>query len=90
VTPVLLSGCRSLLCSRVGPLTALLPRVAENIARKLRRLGVVCASVRFRKLLKVEPALQAFQAEGLRVLSLTHEPRLPKGLPTRARKRRRV
>merc|ERR1711933_86883 len=53
--------------------------VASNIARKLKRLGVVCAEVTFRKLMKVETCLQAFQSAGLQVTRLTHQPRLPKG-----------
>jgi ribosomal protein S11 len=65
-------------------------RVAENVARKLKRLGVTCASVRFRKLMKVDMCLQAFQGLGLNVTKLTHEPRLPKGKPNRVKKRRRV
>jgi len=65
-------------------------RVAENVARKLKRLGVGCASVRFRKLMKVDMCLQAFQGLGLNVTKLTHEPRLPKGKPNRIKKRRRV
>ena len=65
-------------------------RVAENVARKLKRLGVSCASVRFRKLMKVDMCLQAFQGLGLNVTKLTHEPRLPKGKPNRIKKRRRV
>lgn len=65
-------------------------RVAENVARKLKRLGVGCASVRFRKLMKVDMCLQAFQGLGLQVTRLTHEPRLPKGKPNRVKKRRRV
>lgn len=65
-------------------------RVAENVARKLKRLGVSCASVRFRKLMKVDMCLQAFQGLGLNVTKLTHEPRLPKGKPNRVKKRRRV
>ena len=40
-------------------------RVAENVARKLKRLGVSCADVRFRKLMKVDMCLQAFQGLGL-------------------------
>ena len=65
-------------------------RVAENVARKLKRLGVSCAQVRFRKLMKVDMCLQAFQGLGLNVTKLTHEPRLPKGKPNRVKKRRRV
>lgn len=65
-------------------------RVAENIARKLKRLGVSCADVRFRKLMKVDICLQAFQGLGLGVTRLVHEPRLPKGKPNRVKKRRRV
>lgn len=65
-------------------------RVAENVARKLKRLGVSCADVRFRKLMKVDMCLQAFQGLGLNVTRLTHEPRLPKGKPNRVKKRRRV
>lgn len=65
-------------------------RVAENVARKLKRMGVSCASVRFRKLMKVDMCLQAFQGLGLQVTKLTHEPRLPKGKPNRVKKRRRV
>ena len=65
-------------------------RVAENVARKLKRLGVGCAEVRFRKLMKVDMCLQAFQGLGLKVTRLTHEPRLPKGKPNRVKKRRRV
>ena len=65
-------------------------RVAENVARKLKRLGVSCADVRFRKLMKIDVCLQAFQGLGLNVTRLTHEPRLPKGKPNRVKKRRRV
>lgn len=65
-------------------------RIAENIARKLKRLGVTCADVTFRKLMKVETCLQAFQSVGLRVTRLTHRPRLPHGDPSKPRKQRRV
>ena len=65
-------------------------RVAENVARKLKRLGVRSTQVRFRKLMKVDMCLQAFQGLGLNVTKLTHEPRLPKGKPNRVKKRRRV
>jgi ribosomal protein S11 len=65
-------------------------RVAENVARKLKRLGVTAAEVRFRKLMKVDVCLQAFHSMGLNVTKLTHEPRLPKGKPNRVKKRRRV
>eukprot|EP00397_Hematodinium_sp_SG-2012_P067640 GEMP01105739.1.p1 GENE.GEMP01105739.1~~GEMP01105739.1.p1 ORF type:complete len:229 (-),score=45.43 GEMP01105739.1:23-709(-) len=65
-------------------------RVAQNIARKLKRLGVSCVEVRCRYLMKVEVCLQAFQALGLQVTKITHVPRLPKGKPQKARKRRRV
>ena len=65
-------------------------RVAENVARKLKRLGVTSTQVRFRKLMKVDMCLQAFQGLGLNVTKLTHEPRLPKGKPNRVKKRRRV
>lgn len=65
-------------------------RVGQNIARKCKRLGVTAVDVRFRKLMKCEVILQAFQAHGLRVTRLSHIPRLPKGEPHRAPKRRRV
>jgi len=65
-------------------------RIAQNIARKLKRMGVSCCEVRCRYLLKVEICLQAFQAHGLQVTKISHVPRLPKGKPTKARKRRRV
>lgn len=65
-------------------------RIAQNIARKLKRMGVSCCEVRCRYLMKVEICLQAFQAHGLLVTKITHVPRLPKGKPTKARKRRRV
>lgn len=65
-------------------------RIAENIARKLKRLGVVCAEVTFRKIMKVETCLQAFQNVGLQVTRLTHQPRLPMGDPAKPKKQRRV
>lgn len=65
-------------------------RVAQNIARKLKRLGAICADVSFRKLMKVDTCLQAFQAHGLNITRLTHVPKLPKGNPPRPKKRRRV
>lgn len=65
-------------------------RIALNIARKLKRLGVTCAEVTFRKIMKVETCLQAFQTVGLQVTRLTHIPRLPKGNPLRPKKQRRV
>lgn len=65
-------------------------RIGQNIARKLKRMGVSCCEVRCRYLMKVEICLQAFQAHGLLVTKITHVPRLPKGKPTKARKRRRV
>lgn len=65
-------------------------RVAQNIARKLKRLGAICADVSFRKLMKVDTCLQAFQAHGLNVTRLTHTPKLPKGHPPRPKKKRRV
>lgn len=65
-------------------------RIALNVARKLKRLGVVCCEVTFRKIMKVETCLQAFQACGLQVTRLTHVPRLPKGIPMKPRKQRRV
>merc|ERR1719356_385035 len=65
-------------------------RIALNIARKLKRLGVTCAEVTFRKIMKVEVCLQAFQSAGLQVTRLTHLPRLPMGDPAKPRKQRRV
>lgn len=65
-------------------------RIAENVARKLKRLGVVCCEVTFRRIMKVETCLQAFQQCGLQVTRLTHQPRLPKGVPHKPRKQRRV
>merc|ERR1712113_928887 len=62
--------------------------IALNIARKLKRLGVTCAEVTFRKIMKVETCLQAFQSVGLQVTRLTHQPRIPKGLPAKPRKLR--
>eukprot|EP00389_Voromonas_pontica_P016324 GDKH01025516.1.p1 GENE.GDKH01025516.1~~GDKH01025516.1.p1 ORF type:complete len:257 (-),score=3.97 GDKH01025516.1:124-894(-) len=65
-------------------------RIAQNVARKCRRLGITHADLRFRKLYRVNDALQAFQAHGLAITSITHAPRLPKGCFLRPRKRRRV
>lgn len=65
-------------------------RIALNVARKLKRLGVVCCEVTFRKIMKVETCLQAFAAVGLQVTRLTHVPRLPQGDPAKPRKQRRV
>ena len=65
-------------------------RIGQNAARKLRRLGVSNASVRFRRLMRVDQCLKAFHAEGLNVTSLTHEPRLPFGYSHPPRNRRRV
>merc|ERR1712228_711299 len=65
-------------------------RIALNIARKLKRLGVTCAEVTFRKIMKVETCLQAFQSVGLQITRITHQPRIPKGLPAKPRKLRRV
>jgi len=65
-------------------------RIALNVARKLKRLGVVCCEVTFRKIMKVETCLQAFAAVGLQVTRLTHVPRLPQGDPSKPRKQRRV
>lgn len=64
--------------------------IALNVARKLKRLGVTCAEVTFRKLMKVETCLQAFQTVGLQITRLTHQPRLPQGDPAKPRKQRRV
>ncbi|CAE8705745.1 unnamed protein product, partial [Polarella glacialis] len=64
--------------------------IALNIGRKLKRLGISCAEVTFRKIMKVEVCLQAFQSVGLQVTRLTHQPRLPHGDPTKPRKQRRV
>merc|ERR1712046_141120 len=61
-------------------------RIALNIARKLKRLGVTCVEVTFRKIMKVETCLQAFQTVGLQVTRLTHRPRLPRGDPSKPRK----
>jgi len=65
-------------------------RIAQNIARKCKRLGVTHAEVRFRRLMKVDVCLQAFQAHGLNVSSLTHVPLLPKTRQPKPRERRRV
>ena len=66
-------------------------RVAQNIARKCRRYGVTTvAEVRFRRLHKVNHCLQGFMAEGLKVCKLVHRPKIPKGPPNKAKKRRRV
>lgn len=65
-------------------------RIALNIARKLKRIGISCAEVTFRKMMKVETCLQAFQSAGLQVTRLTHRPRLPHGQPAKPRKQRRV
>ncbi|CAE7868728.1 unnamed protein product [Symbiodinium microadriaticum] len=64
--------------------------IGLNIAKKLRRLGVTCAEVHFRKLMKVETCLQAFQNVGLQITKLTHMPRTPIGNPHKPRKKRRV
>mmetsp|Transcript_33514 Transcript_33514/g.77905 ORF Transcript_33514/g.77905 Transcript_33514/m.77905 type:complete len:231 (-) Transcript_33514:110-802(-) len=64
--------------------------IALNIGRKLKRLGVTCAEVTFRRIMKVETCLQAFQSVGLQVTRLTHQPRLPMGDPAKPRKQRRV
>merc|ERR1712039_539888 len=47
-------------------------RIALNVARKLKRLGVHCAEVTFRRIMKVETCLQAFQSAGLHITRLTH------------------
>eukprot|EP00386_Alphamonas_edax_P013713 GDKI01042295.1.p1 GENE.GDKI01042295.1~~GDKI01042295.1.p1 ORF type:complete len:165 (+),score=29.77 GDKI01042295.1:88-582(+) len=65
-------------------------RIAQNIARKCKRLGITHADVRFRRLARVETCLQAFQAHSLNVTALIHEPKLPKGRLHKPRKRRRV
>lgn len=67
-------------------------RVGENVAKKCKRLGVFAVDVKFRRMMRVDTVLQAFQAEGLQVGQLIHEPRLPKtGINSvRPRKRRRV
>lgn len=64
--------------------------IGMNIARKLRRLGVTCAEVHFRRLMKVETCLQAFQNAGLQITKMTHMPRTPIGNPHKPRKQRRV
>ncbi|KAK1934715.1 putative ribosomal protein S11 [Babesia divergens] len=67
-------------------------RIGENVAKKCKRLGVVAVDVKFRRLMRIETVLQAFQAEGLQIGQLIHEPRLPKtGINSvRPRRRRRV
>ena len=65
-------------------------RIAENCARKLKRLGVSVVTVKFRRLMRVDQCLTAFQAHGLRVVNLIHEPRLPWGYSHRPRNKRRV
>ncbi|CDR95966.1 ribosomal protein S11, putative [Babesia bigemina] len=67
-------------------------RIGENMAKKCKRLGVFAVDVKFRRLMRIETVLQAFQAEGLQVGQLIHEPRLPKtGINSvRPRRRRRV
>ncbi|KAL8269270.1 hypothetical protein Esti_006802 [Eimeria stiedai] len=67
-------------------------RVGENVARKMRRLGLQTTEVLFRRIARVEAVLKALHAHGIVVSRLTHEPRLPTcGLNARKpRKRRRV
>lgn len=65
-------------------------RIAENIAKKLKRMGVTCAEVTFRRLMKVETCLQAFQSAGLQITRLAHVPKLPQGDPQKPKKQRRV
>ncbi|ORM39858.1 uncharacterized protein BXIN_0184 [Babesia sp. Xinjiang] len=67
-------------------------RIGENMAKKCKRLGVFAVDVKFRRLMRIETVLQAFQAEGLQIGQLIHEPRLPKtGINSvRPRRRRRV
>jgi len=65
-------------------------RIAQNIARKCRRLGITHADCIFRRVTKVDQCLQAFQAHGLTITSLVHAPHLPKGSINKPRKRRRV
>lgn len=67
-------------------------RIGENIARKLRRLGVEGVSVEFRRISRVSAVLKALSNHKIHVYSITHKPRLPTcGLNARkARKRRRV
>ncbi|CEM12107.1 unnamed protein product [Vitrella brassicaformis CCMP3155] len=65
-------------------------RIAQNIARKCKRLGITHVDVKFRRVMKVDTCLQTFHAQGLTVTGLLHMPRLPKVRPPRARERRRV
>lgn len=65
-------------------------RIAQNVARKLKRLGVSCAEVTFRRLMKVNTCLQAFESIGLEVTKLSHDPLLPMGDPHKPKKQRRV
>lgn len=53
-------------------------RVAANMARKCRRLGVLYVHVRFRNLKKMDACIKGLQLHGLKVVSITHEPRIPK------------
>mmetsp|Transcript_1659 Transcript_1659/g.2785 ORF Transcript_1659/g.2785 Transcript_1659/m.2785 type:complete len:217 (+) Transcript_1659:80-730(+) len=64
--------------------------IGLNIAKKLRRLGVTCAEVQFKRLMKVETVLQAFQNVGLQITKMTHLPGTPHGNPHKPRKPRRV
>eukprot|EP00921_Rhytidocystis_pertsovi_P026559 GHVQ01042858.1.p1 GENE.GHVQ01042858.1~~GHVQ01042858.1.p1 ORF type:complete len:448 (+),score=119.85 GHVQ01042858.1:214-1557(+) len=76
--------------ARKRPATAY--RVAENVARKCKRLGVRYVHVKFRRLQKVDMCIKAMHVHGVSILSLTHEPRLPKSCPfaSKARQRRKV
>ena len=76
---------RTILPEMTSPQAELLPRRSFG-----KRLGVVCAEVTFRKIMKVETCLQAFQQNGLQVTRLIHQPRIPKGLPAKPRKQRCV
>ncbi|KAF4709618.1 hypothetical protein FOZ63_029421, partial [Perkinsus olseni] len=64
-------------CKRKGNKTA--ERIGQSVAKKMRRLGVTCADLRFRYLMRIGPFVRGLTTNGLKITSVTHEPRLPKG-----------
>lgn len=63
--------------------------IGESFGKKCKRFGIVWADVRFRQSMRITAVLRGLKMN-VGIKSLTHVPRLPRGKPTKRRKRRRL
>lgn len=63
--------------------------IGHVFGRKCKRFGIAWADVVYRQAMRIPEALNGLKIN-VGIKSITHIPRLPKGLPPRRRKRRRI